>query len=323
VTLLDQFVDQPVRSRSRSSRAAIGAGLVTAVGSAVAVVICWRVFVATTAGQRVDQAVLEGASYGHSVLWPLAQRVLDVVSVSTVALVLLAAILIAVMRRRWQLAAQVAILMAGANLTTQVLKSVVFVRPHLGQAPDFGNTLPSGHVTAAGSASAALVFVVPPRARPWAALAGAAYTAATGVSTLVGRWHRPSDVIAAVFVVLAWSGLACALAATSTSDTPRGTPTGSLSRAPRRRDLTSVMIGSLLVSALAASLPAAMALRQTWQTAGRIDTRSELLTAYAGGGFGIVAISFAAFAVLLVVRRSAGRATPADEGRPAPRVHPA
>jgi hypothetical protein len=66
-----------------------------------------------------------------------------------------------------------------------------------------------------------------------------------------------------------------------------------------------------------------MALRQTWQTAGRIDTRSELLTAYAGGGFGIVAISFAAFAVLLVVRRSAGRATPADARRPAPRVHPA
>src|SRR6185503_6696111 len=105
------------------------------------------------------------------------------------------------------------VLMVGANLTTQVLKNAVFVRPDLGVEASYGNTLPSGHTTAAASVAAALLLVVPPRVRPWAAVLGAGYTTATGVSTLIGQWHRPSDVVAAVLVVLAWTAIACALVA--------------------------------------------------------------------------------------------------------------
>ena len=79
--------------------------------------------------------------------------------------------------------------------------------------PTTATPCPSGHTTAAASVSAALLLVVPPRARPWAAVLGAGYTTATGISTLIGQWHRPSDVVAAVLVVLAWTAIACALVA--------------------------------------------------------------------------------------------------------------
>ena len=165
-----------------------------AVLSFVGVFLLWRVFVDTLAGQQVENAAFQGALYGQTQLWRVAERVLDVVSVGFIVAVLIAAMVIAALRRRWSLAVQVAVLMIGANLTTQVLKKWVLYRPDLGVEADYGNTLPSGHTTAAASVSAALLLVVPPRARPWAAVLGAGYTTATGdldahrpVAPAVGR----------------------------------------------------------------------------------------------------------------------------------------
>jgi hypothetical protein len=273
--------------------------------------LAWRVFVDTWAGQRVERATLQGARYGQNRLWHVAEPVLSVVSVWFIAVVVLAAVVIAIARRRWMLAAQVAVLMAGANLTTRVLKVGVIDRPDLGISGPGFNTLPSGHTTAAASVAAVVVLVVPPRVRPWAAVFGALYTAATGVSTLVGQWHRPSDVIAAILVVLAWSGLACALVAwrpgfsgrastgapsTATGQLALGTGTGRPSSGTR----TGAVL--LTVVALVALVPATLALHRSWTSAGPLDSRAELLTAYAGGAFGVVAASALGFAILLVLR---------------------
>lgn len=322
--LVDRDTGGRAEHRPRSTGARVGPGLLVAVLSTVAVYAVWRVFVDSAPGQRVDQAVLGGAVYGRTWLWPVAERVLNVVSVTFIAAVLLSSILIAVLRRRWSLAVQVAVLMGGANITTQLLKTAVLPRPDLGYAHFLFNTLPSGHTTAAASVSAALVFVVPPRVRPWAAAGGATYTALTGISTLVGQWHRPSDVVAAVFVVLAWSGLACALAAVA-SARQAATSTGALRRVTRRRsgDLTTVAAGFLLLVAAVAAVPGGAALRRMWLSTGEISTRRELLTAYVGGAAGIVAVTFAAFAVLLVLRRAAGRSRALDATAPGSGVHPA
>jgi membrane-associated phospholipid phosphatase len=294
-----------------------------ALASAVGVWLTWRVFVAQYTGQRVDQVVFEGAQYGRGRLWQIAEPVLDVVSVPYIALVLLAAVLIATVRRRWELAVQVAVLMGGANLTTQVLKHAVLDRPDLGITPGAANALPSGHTTAAASVSAALVFVVPPRARPWAAVLGAGYTSATGISTLIGRWHRPSDVVAAVLVVLAWSALACALTATSAPASAarrRGTGPGRDTTWLRRADTGAlprvgnpargsgrVLGGMLVLAGVAAAVPAGVALQRIWSAPDAPATRAELLTGYAGGALGVVAVSCLAFAVLLAIRDVAGR----------------
>ena len=310
-------------ARRRASRDGVRLGLLTALVSAVAVWGCWEVFVNSAAGQRVDQAALTGALYGRSHLWPVARQLLDVISVAFIALVLVTVVLIAAVRRRWMLAIQVTLLLGGANLTTHLLKADVFVRPDLGGAPSYSNTLPSGHTTAAASVSAALLFVVPPRARPWVAIAGASYTAATGVSTLIGQWHRPSDVLAALFVVLSWSGLASALVATGLDAPLEGTATGAVRqvRPGGRRDTLPL---SLLASiAVLAGLPAVVALRRTWMTTGRIESGTALVTAYAGGALGVVAATFATFALLLVVRRTAGRPTAPGSPQRASRVLPA
>ena len=313
----------------RGRVAAVLVGVAVAVASAVGVWLTWRVFVQTYTGQRVDQVVFEGARYGRGRLWQIAEPVLDVVSVPYVALVLLAAVLIATLRRRWELAVQVAVLMGGANLTTQVLKHWLFDRPDLGIGTSPGNTLPSGHTTVAASVSAALVFVVPPRVRPWAALFGAVYTSATGISTLIGRWHRPSDVVAAILVVLAWSALACALTAVSRPRRgARGGPVGpdaargstdpssadmsataalALRDAPAR-NTSRVAGGMLVLASLATGVPAAIALRQIWFAPDAPATSAELLTGYIGGALGVVAAASLAFAVLLAVRDIAGRA---------------
>lgn len=284
--------------------------MLVAVVAALGVVATWRVFVDTWAGQWTEQAVLRGAEYGQGALWLVAEPVLDVVSVSYIAIVLVAAMLIAVVRRRWALAIQVVVLVAGSNITTQLIKRIITDRPDLGVPGPEMNALPSGHTTAAASVSAVLVLVVPPRVRPWAAVLGAGYTAATGVSTLVGQWHRPSDVIAAVLVVLFWSCVTCVLVARHPGvrgDSAR-TATGEIAIARGTRSSaagTRTGAALLAVAGVASAVPSALSLRRTWERAGELEARADLLTAYAGAVLGVVAVTALAFAVILLVRHAA------------------
>ncbi|WP_426310812.1 phosphatase PAP2 family protein [Cellulosimicrobium sp. E-16] len=256
--------------------------------------LVWRFFVDTFAGQMLERAAFDGAVTGQGELWAVAEPVLDTVSVAFVVGGLGAAMGIALLRRRWGLAVQVAFLVVGANVTTQLVKHSLLGREELIGGWHWENSLPSGHTTVAGSVAAALLLVVPRAARPLVAVLGGAYTAATGVSTLVGQWHRPSDVVAAVLVVLAWAALVCAFTPRSALDPGAGASPGS-----------TVMAVLLLLGAGAAGAAAALALRATpatWDT-----TAAQEVTAYAGGVAGVLAVTAAAFAVLLLVRQSTAR----------------
>ena len=292
------------RHAARERAGVVSWCLVVAAGSLAGVLALWGVFVRTEEGQQVDAAAVEGAAYGQTELWRLAEHVLDVVSVSAIAGVLLVAIGIAVLRRRWELAVQVAVVAGGANLTTQVLKYVVLPRPEHGI--DIGsqaNSLPSGHTTAAASIAVVLLLVVPSRMRPLVAAVGAAYTAATGVSTLVGQWHRPSDVVAAVLVVLGWTAATCAITALwparLSEDGLDGPP-------PTPRTLRGTLVALVVVGAVAA-VAALAALSRTFSAVPSVQTRPELLTAYAGGVAGTVAACAWAFALALALRQGASR----------------
>lgn len=292
-----------VHSRRDGLRRARIASLAVTVAASVGLWAVWQIFVHSRTGQQLDEAAFSGARFGQSSLLLVAEPVLDVISVPFIAVVLVAAMLVAVLQRRPVLAVQVAVLVGGANLSTQVLKHVVLDRPDLGVGDPLRNALPSGHTTAAASVAAALVFVVPRRLRPAAALLGVLYTVATGVSTLVGRWHRPSDVVAAVLVVLAWAGLAAALS-TGGRTSPGTDP-------PRE---TVAVATLLLVAAAASGAGAGVALQRSLADldAG-LTSRAELLTAYGGGALGVVAVSCLAFGVLLLIRRSGDR--PAETAR--------
>ncbi|MCC2318045.1 phosphatase PAP2 family protein [Cellulomonas chengniuliangii] len=289
----------PRAERGAPSRLAGATGLVVAVVSAVGVWACWRLFVDTWAGQQVEWAALQGAQNWQGQLWRVAERVLDVVSVGFIAVVLLAAVLIALVRRRWSLAVQVAVLMIGANVTTRVVKLVLLDRPDLGVEGTWGNTLPSGHTTAAASISAVLLMVVPRRIRPWAAVLGAGYTAATGVSTLVGQWHRPSDVVAAVLVVTAWAAVSCSVVALLPSTRDLSAP--AVAPGSREQRSTRRVTWALVIVGLASGAVALVALQTTWAHRVALDSRADVLTAYLGGAAGVLAASCLAFALLLAL----------------------
>ena len=98
--------------------------------------------------------------------------------------------------------------MAGGSLVTvQVLKRVVLDRPLL-VPTDYAegtNTFPSGHTSVGMVLAVVLVMVLPLRARPWTWVVVGLFGATFGVSTVLAAYHRPSDVVAAHLVVLAWA----------------------------------------------------------------------------------------------------------------------
>jgi membrane-associated phospholipid phosphatase len=98
------------------------------------------------------------------------------------------------------------VLVAGANITTQVLKYQVL------QSVSAQNSLPSGHTTVGLSLALAAVIVASYRWRPVVTAGAAVVAAFVGTSTVAMHWHRPGDVLAAGMVCLGWAGVALALA---------------------------------------------------------------------------------------------------------------
>lgn len=299
--------DLSVQRRTRARGGVVLACLAVVVGCGFGVWFLWRAFVDTWAGQRVEDAALDGAAIGQGRLWLLADPLLDVVSVGFVAGGLLGAAAVALVRRRLSLAVQVAVLVGGANLTTRIVKELVLDRPVLGVGADYGNTLPSGHTTAAGSVAAGLLLVVPPRARPLVAVLGGGYTALTGISTLVGQWHRPSDVVAGALVVLGWTALVCGAMAARPG--PPGTATAMLRRVDRDdpwRVRTRRTALALVVLGVASGVGAGVLLARTWANRAGTAGRGDELLAYGGGVAGVVAACSLTFAVMLLLRHAAG-----------------
>jgi hypothetical protein len=107
------------------------------------------------------------------------------------------------------LAALVTVL--GATTTAVVLKRFLLTRPDFGYGT--ANTLPSGHVTVAMSTALAVILVVPASARLVADLVAVAATAPQAFLTIAIGWHRPSDVLAAALIALAWTAIAVVLIA--------------------------------------------------------------------------------------------------------------
>ncbi len=260
----------------------------------------WQVFVNTERGQIIDDIAFKG-SYGlKGELWWLAGPILEVVSTVYIGGAIFVVGAIALIRKRWWLAIQAIMLIVGANVTTQLLKKMVLDRPDFGAVWAPGNSLPSGHTTAAASVSLALLLVVPRVWRPWAAVAGAIYTTATGVSTLVGQWHRASDVIAAVFVCGAWALGICAV-----SKLPDDEPS-------ERRPMNTVTIIVLVTMVLATLVCAAAAYHYLegafthWENLELAAVTIER-EAFLGASFAVLSTSIAVFATSLMMRQAVAR----------------
>lgn len=98
-------------------------------------------------------------------------------------------------------------LVAGANLTTQVLKVVLAHprhQPILGYRQIGPTGFPSGHATAAMAMALAFVLVVPRSWRPTTILIGACLVVSVSASVVVLHHHYPSDVVGGWLVAGGW-----------------------------------------------------------------------------------------------------------------------
>ncbi len=181
------------------------------VVSIIALLGLEHVAVRTEAGQRRDESAMNTVSAGAEALQQL-HSYLGIITIGTTALALVGCVVLALMRGRYAVAIGAVVLVAGSDITTQILKNQIFDRP------DFGfrtiSSFPSGHTTVAMSSVLAAVLVAPPLLRPLAIAAGSFAATLVGTSTIVGAWHRPSDVIGAILVSLAWATLVAVILGT-------------------------------------------------------------------------------------------------------------
>jgi hypothetical protein len=275
--------------------------LVAAACCLCLVVAFYLVFVRTARGQWVDDAALRGTAIGRRRIIEPANNLLNLVSVTALVLATLTVGAIAYLRRRPRLALLAMLLVAGSNLTTEVLKHVVFTRPLYDPADRLPySTLPSGHTTVAMSVGVAVALVAPARLRVPVAVVGVLYGGATGVATLAAGWHRPSDAVTACLVVAMWVAIVGALAV-ARSDVGG---TSELRDAAGRT--YSLALGAASGWSAALVAVAALALAVTATSVSGDPSRHRLFLAYAGGACAVAGAALAAMAMLLVVTQRAG-----------------
>jgi hypothetical protein len=214
-------------STTARRNASAAASWAVAVGAVGALVLVSVVALRTGAGQRLDEwartTVVAGREAEVTVL-----SILGRVSIGAVLAVAATCVVLAIVRGQVRLAVAALAVIAGANVTTQLLKHVVLERSALEViAP---NSLPSGHTTVVASAVGALLLVAPRALRLAVVVPGAFAVTATGASTVVAGWHRPADIVAALAVCLAWTAAGSLLVGGSLRPAP-GVGAGALAGA--------------------------------------------------------------------------------------------
>lgn len=185
--------------------------LLVAAASAAALVVVWFTTYQVDFTSWLDRGVQSGfLGLRHSRAELPAELVAHLVDPPAFAVLAALVTALGLARRRPRLAAAAAVILVGANVTTQLLK-------HLTAGPrayelsanlrSTGELWPSGHTTAAMTLALCLVLVCPPRVRPSAATAGALFVVAIVYSILLLGWHLPSDVIGGFLVAMGWTFL--------------------------------------------------------------------------------------------------------------------
>ena len=272
-----------------------------AVVCVVGLVVAYLVFVRTHAGQRIDEAALNGRLASPKAR-NAAGDLLTTISVGSLALMLVLLAGQALLRRRVAVAVVAVAVVVGAVATTELLKHLVLVRPDLLPAPSTidHNSFPSGHTTTAFAVGVAAALAAPPRWRRPVAAAAFLYGAAIGVATIAAGWHRPSDVAGGLLVVTGWAALVVLVVALADrdafGDARRDVARSSWARAP---DLGGYAI--LAGAALALGWVAAIAI-----VAGRQVGAIELTTlnaAFVAACACVAALAALLLAALLAVLR--------------------
>lgn len=163
----------------------------------------------TEAGQRIADLILFGRSVAGPAGTSTAEAMLSTMTLASAVIAALGIAGLGLARGGFGLSIAACAAIAGANLTSQLLKDAIerpdFLGPYAYAA---GNSFPSGTVTLAASIGLASILVVPRRLRGIAGLEAAAITGVVGVSVVTAGWHRLADAVGAIMIALAWTALA-------------------------------------------------------------------------------------------------------------------
>ncbi len=165
---------------------------------------------------RADATALHGLttlSEQHRWIWVVNDWLAHSVDLPYTVAALLAICAAGLLWGRPKRALAAALLVAGANVATQLLKAAAAhprYQPILGSNQLGGAAFPSGHATAVMSLVLAAVLVSPSRWRPATAIAGGAFALAVSIALVIQGWHFPSDVLGGFLVAGTVSMLALA-----------------------------------------------------------------------------------------------------------------
>jgi membrane-associated phospholipid phosphatase len=193
----------PVADEADGSPVRVTALGIATAGAVALLALAWFVL-ATPLGQRLDDRAMNTVVAGRDTQLQVLSM-LGYVSIGAIVLVALACVGVALARGRVPLAVGALAVIAGANVTTQVLKHAVLERSDVVGGVVAPNSFPSGHTTVVAAGVGALLLVSPRWMRPLVVPLGAFAVSLTGASTVVAGWHRPSDVVGAVLVVVVWT----------------------------------------------------------------------------------------------------------------------
>jgi membrane-associated phospholipid phosphatase len=240
----------------------------------------------TAQGRWLDNAALEGflSTLDTQREKAAADAIASLCDPGPFLLLAIAVIAVALLRRSPRRAAAATALMAGAAVTTQVLKPALAQARFDGSLVGFDHLVnpvidapafPSGHATAAMSIALAALIVAPRALRPLTAAAGALFALAVGFSIVALGWHYPSDIVGGYLVATAWSLVT--LAALRAADA-RWPEAGSLRAAAR----THVPAAIAPVAAFVAAAAVGVGLASVDKVAGFADAHTAATIAAIG-----------------------------------------
>jgi membrane-associated phospholipid phosphatase len=274
----------------------------------------YAAFVLTEPGQRLENLALEGSALRAEATRADSTFGLATISVVSFGVAIVAVALVALLRRRPAMAVAAVVAMGGSAVLGSLLKDVL-PRPELVEGPAWllRNSFPSGHATVAAAVGVGILMVSPGRLR-WVALPVAAIGAAViGQATQIAGWHRPSDAIGAVLLVLAVASASLAALAAG----------GFVEPDPRGRVHSRIHVGLFVSALLLLATAALMGLLPFLFPLLRAPNGAEGVFVHLGlslAGAGLTLFAFAGLArlqePLAVGRRPEERPSPPDQATP-------
>ncbi|WP_305092738.1 phosphatase PAP2 family protein [Prescottella sp. R16] len=243
----------------RAQRRTVHIWTIVVVAALVFGALTYLAAVWTVTGQTIENAALRGADQVDPADLQQADDALARITVLSLAVGTAAVCAVGLLRRQPVLAFAAGSIVVGGQVVTQSLKRFVLPRPELVDvtAAYAHNSLPSGHTTIAMTVLVATMIVVPYRFRGVAMFVVLTWAVGIGAYTIVAKWHRLSDTLAADAVALAVGATVCLVL----------TRTGHLRVVPvdgRRRYLRSVFVFVVAFVGAVSAAVGALLIMLTW-----------------------------------------------------------